>query len=200
LKYAEFPFRYPALSIDTRRLRLALRWALVWGSAAVVAIVITGGIFTFTPLIGVSIAHTEGVSMEPANRQGDVVLLKQIDGSQARIGDVIVFEEGGDSIMHRVKQRYTDPSGELMLVTQGDNVPLPDHPIAASQVSARLLTEVPLLGDVSRMVDGKGGFYAYRSMVITLCVFSIALWGLVTSAKAERVRRAEQIEESREQA
>jgi hypothetical protein len=85
-------------------------------------------------------------------------------------------------------------------VTQGDNVPLPDHPIAASQVSARLLTEVPLLGDLSRMVDGKGGFYAYRSMVITLCVFSIALWGLVTSAKAERVRRAEQIAESREQA
>jgi signal peptidase I len=191
LKYADLRIRYPALAIDTRWLLLALRWTLVYGSAAVIALFVTGGIFTFTPIIGVSLAHTEGVSMEPLNKQGDVVLLKRIDGSQAKVGEVIVFENGSHSVMHRVKQRYTDASGQLMLVTQGDNVPVPDDPIAASQVSARLLSKIPFLGDLSRMVNGKGGFYAYRSIVISICVFSIALWGLVASGKAERGRAAE---------
>jgi signal peptidase I len=163
---------------------------MVYGSAAIIALFFTGGIFTFTPLLGISLAHTEGVSMEPFNEQGDVVLLRKIDGSEAKIGEVIVFEDRGQSVMHRVKQRYTDASGQLMLVTQGDNVPVPDHPIAASQVSARFLTEIPFLGDLSRSVDGKGGFYIYRSIVISICVFSIAIWGLVTSAKAERARAA----------
>jgi signal peptidase I len=189
LKYADFGLRYPTLSFNARWLRLAARWTLIYGSAAVIALVVTGGIFTFTPIIGVSLAHTEGISMEPLNKQGDVVLLKQIDGSEAKVGEVIVFEDAGQSVMHRVIQRYTDASGQLMLVTQGDNVPVPDQPIAASQVSARLLTEIPLLGDLSRAVNGKGGFYAYRSIVISICVFSIALWGLVTSAKAARSRR-----------
>jgi signal peptidase I len=191
LKYADLGLRYPTLSFNARWLRLAARWTLVYGSAAVIAVFVTGGIFTFTPIIGVSLAHTQGISMEPRSKSGDVVLLKQIDGSQAKIGEIIVFEDGGQSVMHRVKQRYTDASGQLMLVTQGDNVPVPDHPIAASQVSARFLTEIPFLGDLSRSVDGKGGFYAYRSIVISICVFSIAMWGLVTSAKAERARAAE---------
>jgi signal peptidase I len=189
LKYADFGLRYPTLSFNARWLRLVARWTLIYGSAAVIALVVTGGIFTFTPIIGVSLAHTEGISMEPLNKQGDVVLLKQIDGSEAKVGEVIVFEDAGQSVMHRVIQRYTDASGQLMLVTQGDNVPVPDQPIAASQVSARLLTEIPLLGDLSRAVNGKGGFYAYRSIVISICVFSIALWGLVTSAKAARSRQ-----------
>jgi signal peptidase I len=124
--------------------------------------------------------------MEPKHRQGDVVLVKKISGDQADVGEVVVFNDGGAKVMHRVIKRYTSDSGELMLVTQGDNVPVPDHPILASQVEGRLLTEVPLLGDISRAVDGKGGFFAYRSIVISIAVSWVAIWGLATSSKASR--------------
>jgi signal peptidase I len=175
-----------ALAFNPRWLRTAIRHTLVFGSAAVLAIVISGGIFTFTPLIGVSLAHTQGVSMEPKHRQGDVVLVKKISGDQAGVGEVVVFNDGASKVMHRVIERYTNDTGELMLVTQGDNVPVPDHPILASQVEGRELTEVPLLGDISRAVDGKGGFFAYRSIVISIAVSWVAIWGLVTSSKASR--------------
>jgi signal peptidase I len=159
---------------------------IVYASAAVIALFFTGGIFTFTPLLGISLAHTEGVSMEPFNRSGDVVLLQELDGSKAKIGEVIVFEDRGQSVMHRLKERYMDSSGQLMLITQGDNVPVPDPPIAASQVTARMVTEVPILGDISRMLNGKGGFYIYRSIVVSICVSSLAVWGLAAFARAQR--------------
>jgi hypothetical protein len=57
-----------------------------------------------------------------------------------------------------------------------------------------MMTEIPVLGDISRLVHGKGGFYAYRSIMITLAVFFVAVWGLSASAKAER--RSKQSEDS----
>jgi signal peptidase I len=186
VKYADLRIRSLAYPGSVRWLTLALRRALIYGSAAVLAIVISGGIFFFTPLIGFSIAHTQGTSMEPGHKQGDLVLVRKIDGTQAKAGDVIVFKEGDIRIMHRVLQTFTNSSGEAMLVTQGDNVPVPDHPIQASQVTSRLVTKVPLLGDASRLLHGAGGFHVYRSIVITIAVFWVALWGLAASAKQER--------------
>jgi len=187
LKYAELPLLYPGLTASLPWLRAALRRTLVYGSAVILAIFLSGSIFTFTPLIGISLAHTQGVSMEPLHQEGDLVLIRRIDGAQAAIGDIVVFEGDGRSIMHRVVQRYSDEDGRLMLVTQGDNVAVADHPIPASQVSARLMAEVPYLGDASRFLHGKGGFFVYRSLVISVAVFSVALWGIVSCGKGERL-------------
>ena len=158
---------------------------LVLASAVVIAVVVSGGIFDLTPLVGISLAHTQGTSMEPRQKSGDVVLLKAIDGADARVGDVVVFQQQGKSFMHRVIERRFSESGELMLVTQGDNVPMPDQPIRASQVTNRMVGEVPLLGAFSRLLHGDGGIHAYRSFVISISVFSVALWGIVTSARNE---------------
>lgn len=186
LRYANLRLLPADFAANLRWLRVAIRRVVVYGSAVAIAIVISGGIFSLTPLVGIRLVHTQGTSMEPRQKNGDVILVKEVNGARAQIGDVVVFEDDGRSFMHRVIQRYTDASGRLMLVTQGDNVPVPDHPILASQVKARMLTEIPVLGDASRLVHGKGGFYAYRSLMITISVFCVALWGLTASAKAER--------------
>ena len=186
LRYTDFRVSSPSIMVDTPWLRAALRRVLVYGSALVLAVVISGGIFTFTPLVGISVAHTQGISMEPGHKQGDVVIIKRIDGNEARVGDVVVFDFQGMSVMHRVIERYTDASGVPMVVTQGDNVPAPDHAIPASQVSARLVTEVPVVGALSRLIGGEGGVYVYRSLVISASVSFVALWGLVSSVKNAR--------------
>ncbi|HWC28946.1 MAG TPA: signal peptidase I, partial [Dehalococcoidia bacterium] len=123
LKYAELL----AVPANLHWIKTAVRRGLIYGSAAVLAIVISGGVFSLTPLFGVSLVHTQGTSMEPDQKDGDVVLLQDIKGAQAKVGDVVVFEERGHGIMHRVIQRFENERGELVLVTQGDNVPVPDH-------------------------------------------------------------------------
>ena len=93
MKYADLRLHNLAFLGNVRWLLPAIRRVLVYGSAVVIAIVVSGGIFTFTPLIGISLAHTQGTSMEPRNKPGDLVLLKQIDGAQAGVSDVVVHIE-----------------------------------------------------------------------------------------------------------
>jgi signal peptidase I len=182
----------PQQLITTETLRAMwriARRALVLVSALLLAFLISGGIFTFTPLVGLRIAHTSGISMEPAYKDGDVVLIKDASESDLHVGDIVIFSALGQQFMHRIIEQRTGPDGELIVVTQGDNVARPDFPIRASQVSAKLVGEVPLLGSLSRLIDAEGGFYVYRSIVLTLAVTAVAVWGLVASSR----RRQEQL-------
>jgi len=166
--------------------RRFVKRGLVFGSAVVLALIISGGIFTFSPLIGLRVAHTSGISMEPAYKTGDVVLIKDVSPGDLKIGDVVVFSALGSQFMHRIIEKHTGPDGDLMLVTQGDNVAKPDFAIHATQVRGKLVGEVPLLGSLSRLIGAQGGFYVYRSAVISVAVFVVALWGLSVSARGER--------------
>lgn len=164
------------------------RRGLILSSAVALALFISGGIFTFTPLIGLRIAHTDGISMEPGLKSGDVVLIRDIDETDLEIGQVVVFEAIDRQIMHRVIELRPGRAGELTLVTQGDNVPVPDFPIRASQVNGELVGKVPVLGSVSRLLDAQGGFYVYRSAVLSVAITAVAAWGLAASASRKRER------------
>jgi signal peptidase I len=170
-------------------LRIARR-GLILASTVAIALVISGGIFTFTPLVGLRIAHTSGISMEPAYKEGDVVLIKDVDENDLHIGDIVVFDALGQQFMHRIIEERTGPDGKLTIVTQGDNVALPDFPIQASQVNGKLVGEVPLLGTLSRLIDADGGFYVYRSLILTLAVTTVAVWGLAASVRRRNERLA----------
>ncbi len=109
--------------------------------------------------------------MEPGLKGGDV-------------GGGVVFDAPGRQVIHRVIEVRTGRNGEPLIVTQGDNVPVPDFPILASQVNGKLVGEVPILGSLSRMLDAESG--VYRSVVLTLAVTTVALWGFTTSASRRR--------------
>jgi signal peptidase len=166
------------------------RRTLVLASAVAIALVISGGIFIFTPLVGLRIAHTSGISMEPAYKEGDVVLIKDVDVNDLHVGDVVVFEALDLQVMHRIVEERGGSDGELMFVTQGDNVARPDFPIQASQINGKLVGEIPLLGTLSRLIDADGGFYVYRSVILTLAVTAVAVWGLAASVRRRSERLA----------
>lgn len=163
-----------------------MRRGLILASAALAAFVITGGIFNLTPLVGYRLAHATGASMEPARKDGDLVLLRDVSAADLEVGDVAVYRAFGIEIMHRVIEKRVGEDGELILVTQGDNVPRPDAPIKASQVSGEFVGEVPLLGWISRQLGAKGGFYVYRSVVLAMALSAVAVWGLRAAARRER--------------
>lgn len=155
-----------------------VKWAAVLTSAFVLAAFLTGAIFEVAPAFGFTVAQTRGVSMEPHYRSGDIVILRTAEVSSIRAGDVIAYEREDGTIMHRVVEVLGAQSGEPVFITQGDNVSRPDAPVSASQVKAKLVGEIPLLGPISRLFDAQGGFMVYRSLVLAVACSWVLVWFL----------------------
>jgi len=72
-----------------------------------------------------------GTSMLPAICPGDSITVEPISASQARVGDVVLFDSRGYLVAHRVVSRAP-------LTTRGDALPLPDPHIEADDVLGRV--------------------------------------------------------------
>jgi len=58
--------------------------------------------------------------MEPLFCDGDTLLIQKTDPQSLYLGDVVVFEAGGENVSHRlVGKKHVN--GEIRLVTQSDN-------------------------------------------------------------------------------
>lgn len=69
-----------------------------------------------------------GSSMFPFLRQGDVAAIDPLPMSQLKLGQVIVFENNGRWIAHRLVAIKKD-GNSLRLLAQGDSVKTPDSPV-----------------------------------------------------------------------
>ena len=78
MNYAGLSLGFPEFPAAMRVALQFARRGLVFGSAIVIALIISGGIFTLSPLVGLRVAHTSGISMEPGLKSGDVVLIKDV--------------------------------------------------------------------------------------------------------------------------
>jgi len=87
-----------------------------------------------------SVFRTTGYSMVPTINHGDEIVLKHIEPSQIRRGDLVVFRVGGAIVTHRVIKR-TLREGELFFVQKGDNgaraFPLPAKTVVGRVVEIR---------------------------------------------------------------
>ena len=184
MTYAELTLRYSGLLAGLRVAWQTLRRGLILSSAVLIALIISGGIFYLAPLAGLTVAHTNGISMEPTHHAGDVVLIRNVDGEKVQVGDIIMFPAAtGRNVMHRVIERRWNENNQLVIVTQGDNVPVADKPILASDVTGKLVFKVPLLGELSRLMDAKGGIYVYQSLVLSLALSIVVVWGVKVTAR-----------------
>lgn len=79
-----------------------------------------------------------GRSMVPFLRRGDILALERA-GDQLRPGDIVVFRQratgAGRFVVHRVVGRQPSPGG---VVTQGDNVDLPDGEVPLNDIVGRV--------------------------------------------------------------
>lgn len=79
-----------------------------------------------------------GRSMLPTLQAGDQVLVAH-GSSGIRRGDIVVFRQGGELVIHRVMRMYHH-NGETTFVTKGDNRPHFDPPVSAGEIVGRALT------------------------------------------------------------
>ena len=86
-----------------------------------------------------------GSSMLPAVRPDDVLLIGRCGIQEVNPGDIVLFIRGRRLFAHRVKSR----SG-LALVTQGDSVAEPDHPVTADELLGRAAARILRRGKIIR--------------------------------------------------
>ncbi len=96
-------------------------------------------------LLGVRPSVVTGVSMEPAMRTGDIVLMREVDTDDLEVGDIIQFRAGATRVFHRITQ-IDDTAGGRVFVTQGDNNNTTDDPILDDQVEGEIVLTVPKIG------------------------------------------------------
>jgi signal peptidase len=118
-------------------------------------------------------------SMEPALSVNDLVLLKETQ--DVAIGDVIVYESGGELIIHRVLSVDGDT-----VITQGDANNIADEPFDVSSVRGKMIAAIPLVGGPVRILKTPAG-------TIVLLVAAILL--LELSYRHERAGDDDEIEQ-----
>jgi signal peptidase len=125
----------------------ALGWVGTLALVAVAALFLLGA-FGFRMLV------IEGISMEPAYERGDLAIVREnIDLYLLEEDDVIVFEQDGFPIVHRIIE-ITDDGDGLVFTTQGDNVGRPDPPIRGEQVQGKVVFLIPEIGHVNLWLRG----------------------------------------------
>jgi signal peptidase len=132
-------------------------------------------------------------SMAPTMPPGSLAVVRPVDATQARIGDVLSYEPLPNDptlVTHRVIAVTRDSRGEVSLTFQGDANPAPDdRPVRPEQVQGSVVYSVPYFGWVTNRLNvGPGARYAawaaYALIVVGVLRILLGLGG------SHRVRAA----------
>ncbi|QNO36771.1 signal peptidase I [Protaetiibacter sp. SSC-01] len=170
-------------------LRVSLSIALLAGLLALAAAVIVVPAATGARPLTVLTS-----SMEPGLPPGTLIVSRDVEPADIRIGDVITYQlRSGDPtvVTHRVIAVSKTAGGEYSFTLKGDNSALPDpDPVREVQVQGRLWYSVPYIGWVSNWINGDA-----RGLIVPIIaggLFAFAIWMVVSGLvdKARKRKRA----------
>lgn len=121
---------------------------------------------------GVGAAIVLTGSMEPTLNVNDLVIVKKTDNIE--IGDIVVFQQGNDLIIHRVIEKNVE---ENRIVTKGDANNVDDGNIPMSAVKGKLSFSVPFVGLVVKGLKSVPGI---------IIVLGLSAFLMIRSWKNER--------------
>jgi signal peptidase len=118
------------------------KWGSAWILTSIVLVFLlwfNSGLFAIRPTL------VSGISMEPAIKPGDIAITREISADGIKTGDVVLFNDGAYSVLHRVVEiRWLD--GNRIFFTKGDNVNVLDNPWGESQLKGKMVMVIPKLG------------------------------------------------------
>ncbi|MCW2735738.1 MAG: signal peptidase [Nocardioides sp.] len=131
-------------------------WALLVGALALgVACVLLPMALGAVPLTILS------GSMAPGMPPGSLAIVRPVDATQARIGDVLTYQPQPDDptlVTHRVVAVSRNAHGDVSLTVQGDANRAPDEqPVRPDQVQGSVVYAVPYVGRVANRLNVGGG-------------------------------------------
>ena len=116
-----------------------------------------GGLIPFTMLLVVLIWFTLGAfpikpigvatgSMKPEISVGDVVVMREINPENLKVGDIIGYKLNETTIVHRIVNISRNTDLSLVITTKGDNNRFEDtDPVRAEQVVGKVMFKVKYL-------------------------------------------------------
>ncbi len=114
-------------------------------------------------------------SMAPVYTIGDVLYVKEVEGSELEVGDDITYLGISGSfkdmiITHRIV-KLDDSSGDLEITTKGVANLLEDEPISSSQVYGKVVGKSVIIGFITKILRNQYGFFFLVFIPLVLIMF-----------------------------
>lgn len=131
-------------------------------------------------------------SMETAISTGDLILVKEVDPSTLKVGDIIAYREDKETVItHRIIELYED-EGQTKFVTKGDNNNTEDRNLVEfSQVEGKFQKRIPKLGNIAVFLQTPTGILIALSIPLLIYVF-YRVFTRRTDKKYEELKKAEE--------
>ena len=111
-------------------------------------------------------------SMKDTIDSGDLVITKECDTKDLKVGDIISFKEKEMVITHRISA-IKQENGEIKYITKGDNNETEDlNPVLPENVEGIYLRRIPRLGNVAMFIQTPIGIIVALSipLAILICI------------------------------
>ena len=132
-------------------------------------------------------------SMETEIYAGDIAVVKEIDASKIKEGDIIAFREGETVITHRIVEKQ-EKNGETILYTKGDNNNERDeNTVSLEQIEGIYRFRIAGLGNIAMFVQTPTGILACLSIPLALLV----IMQISNSIQEKKYRNQEEKENER---
>jgi signal peptidase len=168
----------------------------VWGAVSVsllAASLVLGVVCLLVPKVlgAVPLAILSG-SMAPTMPPGALAVVRPVDVTHVRIGDVLTYQAEPDDptlVTHRVIAVSRDAHGGISLILQGDANDAPDdQPVRLEQVQGSVVYAVPYFGRVANRLNvGAGATCTHWAACALIAVGSLRI--LLGLSRSRRRRR-----------
>ena len=177
----------------------------------VIMIVITASLLIMklmgdTPsVLGYNLYYIATPSMEPTLEVGDIILSKEVkDIDKLEVHDVVTYlgEVGsykGKLITHEIIEIIINDDGTKSFITKGTNPSsVADPMIDADQIKTVMVFEVPLLGDLMKVINHPAGFLIIIIVPLSICLFGEIknLVKVFKEEKTEEKKNEENVEQN----
>lgn len=122
-------------------------WLLMILSIALI-VAFGSGYFTYSPLVIAS------DSMYPKISRGDLVIIKEIDPDDIKVGDIVRYRLESYYVVHRVKEIQETEDGKRQFIFKGDNNNSIDlYPVYDNQINGKIKIIIPYAGYPTLLLD-----------------------------------------------
>ena len=126
-------------------------------------------------------------SMAPTYVVGDIIITKQVEPKDLKVGDDVSYlgKDGsfnGKVVTHRIIL-VGEGEGEITFQTKGINNPTPDPIIKGSQIYGKVIYKTMLLSRINKAIQTSEGFYVCIFVPLALVIGSEVLTSLIEKYK-----------------
>lgn len=159
--------------------------SILWWSATILLVIFVGYIMAskirgeIPYFFGYSVMNIVSGSMEDTIPEGSYILIKKVDATEIRKGDIICFYSDEPAIRgypntHTVVEEPIYGENGIEFVTKGDANPRKDDYTAkGDKLIGRYVVNLNALTDFSNMLEGKG-IVIISTVLVVLCVAVMA--------------------------